>query len=101
MAQRLLKTADRIIPGLSENLVFRAAATPVTNEYYCAGFKGHMYGPAKTRRQIGPGAFPTRTEIPGLFMVGASTLSHGVIGVTYSGLVAAAQVLGGEWVYFS
>ena len=44
--------------------------------------------------QVGPGAFPIQTEIPGLYMVGASTLSHGVAGATSSGLAAARKILG-------
>jgi phytoene dehydrogenase-like protein len=93
LAQKLLRTADRVVPGLSESLVFEDCGTPLTNKYYCESFRGNAYGTAKTRRQLGPGSFPVKTEIPGLYMVGASTLSHGVAGVTITGLVAAAKVL--------
>ena len=94
ITDRLLNTAEHIIPGLKDNLVFCEAATPLTNMHYCESHRGNIYGTNKTLRQMGPGSYPTRTVIPDLYMVGASTISHGVAGVTQSGLVAAAQILG-------
>ncbi len=44
--------------------------------------------------QVGPGAFPVKSEIKNLYMVGASTVSHGVSGATVSGLAAARSILG-------
>jgi hypothetical protein len=42
---------------------------------------------------VGPLAFSPRTEFEGLYLCGASTLSHGVAGVTQSGIDAAKAVL--------
>ena len=39
------------------------------------------------------GRVKNKTEIENLYLCGASTLSHGVTGATYSGLAAAAQIL--------
>jgi all-trans-retinol 13,14-reductase len=93
LADSLLKTAENIIPGLGEHLVFREAATPLTNQHYCFATRGHVYGPAKVRRQLGPGSWPIKSVVPGLYMVGSSTLSHGVMGVVHSGLIAASQIM--------
>jgi len=93
MTDRLLELADNIIPDLSKNLTFLDAATPLTNVHYCESTQGSIYGTAKIKRQLGPGSYPTKTKIPGLYMCGASTVSHGVIGVTMSGLQASAQIL--------
>jgi hypothetical protein len=41
---------------------------------------------------VGPLAFSPRTEFEGLYLCGASTLSHGVAGVTQSGIDAAKAV---------
>jgi len=54
---------------------------------------GNLYGTAKDPRQVGPWSFPVRSALPGLWMVGASTLSHGVAGATASGLSAARPIL--------
>jgi phytoene dehydrogenase-like protein len=63
-------------------VVFWSLGTPLTNEHFVNATRGNLYDTAKTRGQVGPGAFPVQTEIDGLLMCGASTLSHGVSGAT-------------------
>ncbi len=94
IADRMLHALDRRIPGIRENTVFSVLATPLTNRWYINATRGNLYGIAKSKGQVGPGAFPLKTEIPGLYMVGASTTSHGVAGATMSGLLAAKRILG-------
>ena len=43
--------------------------------------------------QVEPWTFSARTEFDGLYLCGARTLSHGVAGVTQSGIGAAEAVL--------
>lgn len=93
LAWRMMQALDRRIPGISQHVVFWNLGTPLSNEHYINATRGNLYGIAKDRSQVGPGAFPIRSEIPGLWMVGASTLSHGVAGATASGLQAAQQIL--------
>ena len=94
LADRMIAAADNIIPGLSRHVVFRAVGTPVTNQFYCESPFGNAYGTAKTPFQVGPFAHRTRAEIDGLYLCGASTLSHGVAGASISGLMAAQNILG-------
>jgi hypothetical protein len=65
----------------------------LTNEHYINATRGNLYGIEKSRKQVGPWAFPVQSEIEGLLMCGASTESHGVAGVTGSGLTAARTIL--------
>ncbi len=94
LLDELVDATEKILPGLRENLVFRELGTPATNRYYVKSIDGNMYGTEKTLDQLGPFAFSTRSPIPGLFLCGSSTLSHGVFGAAQSGLVAAAQATG-------
>jgi len=85
----------------------RSGGTPLTNEHYLNATRGNLYGIEKSPTQVGPWAFSPRTEFDGLFPVragspgppgrdglcGASALSHGVAGVTQSGIDAAKAVL--------
>lgn len=89
----MLARLDEQIPGLSQHVVFRDLGTPLSNEHYIHATQGNLYGTDKSVWQVGPFAFPLRTEISGLYMVGASTLSHGVAGATASGLAVARQIL--------
>ena len=89
----LIRGLDRFVPGLSERIVFSAVGTPLTNVHYIPSTRGNLYGTEKTRWQIGPFADSQQTEIDGLWLCGASTLAHGVMGATKSGIAAAARLL--------
>jgi all-trans-retinol 13,14-reductase len=94
LAWRLFQGLDKRVPGLKDRIVFWDLGTPLTNVHYLNATRGNLYGISKTPRQVGPWAFPIKSEIEGLYMVGASTTSHGVAGVTASGLNCAKQILG-------
>jgi len=94
LAQKMIKGLDKRFPGIGKNITFWNLATPLSHESYINASRGNLYGLEKSRRQVGPGAFPIVSEIPGLYMCGASTESHGVAGVTASGLTAAKKILG-------
>ncbi len=91
---RMLDAAEHVIPGLRRRLTFTAVGTPLTNDFYCATFRGAAYGTAKTPLQLGPFSFDPRGPVDGLTLCGASTFSHGVAGASMSGLMAAQRVLG-------
>jgi phytoene dehydrogenase-like protein len=93
LAWRMVRGLEKRIPGLGKHIVFWSLGTPLTNEHYLQATRGNLYGIEKSPRQVGPRAFQTRTEFKGLFLCGASTLSHGVAGVTASGMAAARAVL--------
>ncbi|CAG0929902.1 all-trans-retinol 13,14-reductase [Thermoflexales bacterium] len=93
LAWRLFQALDQRVPGLSQHVVFWSLATPLTNEHYINATRGNLYGIEKSRKQVGPWAFPVQSEIEGLLMCGSSTESHGVAGVTGSGLTAARTIL--------
>ncbi len=94
LAWRLFKGLDKRVPGLSKHIVFWDLGTPLTNVHYLNATRGNLYGISKSPKQVGPWAFPVKSEIEGLYMVGASTTSHGVAGVTQSGIECAKQILG-------
>lgn len=93
LSWKMFQFLEKRVPGISQHVVYWSLGTPLTNEHYINATRGNLYGLDKTRTQVGPGAFPTRSAIDGLYMVGASTLSHGVAGATSSGLAAARQIL--------
>ncbi|HEY3278503.1 MAG TPA: NAD(P)/FAD-dependent oxidoreductase [Syntrophorhabdaceae bacterium] len=88
----MLKSLDRIIPGIGDHILFCELGTPLTNEHYVRSTRGACYGTAKILSQIGPFSFKQTSEIDNLCLCGASIL-HGVSGATTSGLTLAATVL--------
>jgi phytoene dehydrogenase-like protein len=94
MAWRMFKGLEKRIPGISKHVTFWDLGTPLTNKHYLNATQGSLYGIEKSVEQIGPRGFSTKTEFKGLLMCGASTMSHGVAGVTSTGLSAAKTLLG-------
>lgn len=93
LTNQILTAVDKRVPGFKDAVVFKDLGTPLTNQYYINAHKGNLYGIAKSVRQVGPGAFQIKSPIKHLYLCGASTLSHGVSGATYTGLAAARQIL--------
>jgi len=81
-------------PGVAQRVVRASLATPLSFAWHGRATRGCCYGVAKTRRWIWPKSFALRTDLPGLWMCGASTVGHGVPAATLSGVLAAADILG-------
>ncbi|MBK7864062.1 MAG: NAD(P)/FAD-dependent oxidoreductase [Archangiaceae bacterium] len=94
LGEKMLAAADQVIPNLSKHLKLFEVGTPMTNVHFCNVWKGAAYGTAKTPFQVGPFSFSQRGPVEGLFLCGASTLSHGFAGAAFSGVIAAQQLLG-------
>ena len=94
LAQKLLNSLERVVPGVKDHVVQMDLGTPITNEFYVNGTAGNSYGTEKTLKQIGPFAYNMRSEIDNLYLCGASILAHGVSGSTNSGIATAAKILG-------
>jgi all-trans-retinol 13,14-reductase len=94
LTETMFEAAEQVFPGIRERTLVSSLGTPLTNDFYCNTRRGGCYGIAKTRWQVGPFAFGTRSPVPGLYLCGASTVSHGVAGAALSGLFAARDVLG-------
>jgi hypothetical protein len=94
LCEKLLNTFKRILPAVHENIVHLELGTPITNEHYINATRGNVYGTEKGFMQTGPFSYKAKTEIENLYMCGASIMSHGVAGASYSGVKTAAEVLG-------
>ena len=94
-ASSLIRETERIIPGLSKDIVFQEVSTPITMMRYTDASNGTSYGMSLVPSQFlhhRPGA---KTEIKGLFLCGASLRNgHGIFGAMTSGVEAAAMVVG-------
>jgi phytoene dehydrogenase-like protein len=95
LADRLIRAAERVIPGLAAHIDWQETATPVTQQRFTHSTGGTAYGIEFAYDQMGPLRIGPETEIPGLYLCGASTPSgHGIGSVLRSGVAAAGAVLG-------
>lgn len=94
---RLVGVAERVFPGLAKEIVFHEAASPMTHTRFTGSTGGTGYGIALIPAQSlfrRPG---NATEVKGLYLCGASTMSgHGIMGTMMSGALAASRVAGME-----
>jgi len=94
LTQKIINSLEKVVPGISDTIVHKDLGTPLTNKYYINSTKGNVYGTEKSFKQIGPFAYKAETEIKNLYLCGASILSHGVAGASYSGVETASKILG-------
>jgi prolycopene isomerase len=93
--EKMLDYAERKIPGLKNHLLFVESGSPNTLERYTANYQGAAYGWALTPEQSGANRVANKAPIEGLYFAGHwSTPGGGIYGVSYSGMLAAQQVLG-------
>jgi all-trans-retinol 13,14-reductase len=90
---KMLNTVEKVIPNAKQHVVQAELGTPKTNEFYVNSTRGNVYGTEKTLKNVGPFSFKNKSEIQNLYLCGASTLSHGVVGATHSGVATAAIIL--------
>ena len=93
LSWRMMRGLEKRIPGLSKHIVYYSLGTPLTNEHYLNATRGNIYGIEKSPKQVGPLGFRPNTEFEGLYLCGQSTVSHGVAGVTQSGIEVAKAIL--------
>lgn len=91
---KLLAHADRVLGPIRDHIVRIELATSLTQERYTLSTEGTSYGLAHIPSQSGRNRPGYRTEIDGLFLVGASTRGgHGIAGAMIGGLSCAGMVL--------
>ncbi|MCC2113872.1 MAG: amine oxidase, partial [Hyphomicrobiales bacterium] len=89
LGDRLIAKAETVLPGLSDHIVFRTDASPVTFARYDWSSDGAIYG---TRI---PGFAGNKAPLPGLVLAGAATHGAGIEAVAISGARAAEALMPG------
>ena len=95
LTDALVEGAERVIPGIGEHIIWKEAATPISQEHFTFSTGGTSYGIDLAVDQFGPNRPTPKTEIDGLYLAGASTVfAHGIAGVMRGGVGCASAVLG-------
>jgi all-trans-retinol 13,14-reductase len=100
LTEALLDAAERVLAdrlggeALRDHLVYVETATPLSQERYTHSSGGTSYGYLHSPEQSGANRPQHRTEIDGLWLVGANTASgHGVAGTMVGGVSCAGEIL--------
>ncbi len=100
LTEALMDAADRVLAdllhgeSLADHVVHLETATPLSHERYTRSSGGTSYGYLHSPEQSGMNRPQHRTEIDGLWLVGANTASgHGVAGTMVGGVNCAGELL--------
>ena len=94
VSEALIRRGEKVIPGLSEHIVVRDTATPLTFERYSGSTRGAWYGWGATPKGL-TSILPQKTPFRGLFLCGQwANPGGGVPTVMLSGKILAGRLLG-------
>jgi all-trans-retinol 13,14-reductase len=94
MEERMLGVVEEMMPGFIRRVVWQESASPLTQERFTLSSGGTSYGLEHTLDQSMSARVPYPTELPGLWMVGASTVfGHGYLGCMMGGRTVASMIL--------
>ncbi len=95
ITEQLIDGAEAVLGELRSHIVWKEAATPMTQTRYTLSTDGSSYGIELATDQFGPLRPDSRTSIEGFYLGGVSTRSgHGIAGAMSGGVAAASAVLG-------
>ncbi len=94
LTDRLLDAAEQVLGPLRDHIVHVETATTLSHERYTHSSGGTSYGYMHSPEQVGDNRPQHQTEIPGLWVVGANTVSgHGIAGGITGGVFCASKIL--------
>ena len=92
--QQLMQSVRDLIPDIDKYIRMKIFGTPTTSEYYLGQPEGNMYGAKLIPQQIGLNRLGYKTELPNLFLVGASAGYPSVPGVISNGMDLVELITG-------
>jgi len=95
--QMMISLRD-LIPDVDRFIRMKVYGTPTTSEFFLGQPHGNIYGAKLIPRQVGLNRLGYRTELPNLFLVGASAGYPSVPGVIGNGM-DVVELLTGETVW--
>ena len=92
--KQIMESVQDLIPDVDAYVRMRVYGTPTTSEYYLGQPQGNIYGAKLVPQQVGLNRLGYRTELPNLFLVGASAGYPSVPGVIRNGMDVAELLTG-------
>lgn len=93
IADKLIVSAEKVIPNLSKNVLVKDIATPLTYERYTFASNGCWYDLAQTPSQFGPNRLANSQVVPNLLFTGSKSLGGGMYGSIMGGFLTAMRIL--------
>ncbi|MGG6237297.1 phytoene desaturase family protein [Nodosilinea sp. AN01ver1] len=92
--QTVMASVRDLIPDVDRYARMKVYGTPTTSEHYLGQPQGNIYGAKLVPRQVGLNRLGYQTELPNLFLVGASAGYPSVPGVISNGMDVVELITG-------
>ena len=92
--QLLMHSVRDLIPDIDDYIRVRLYGTPTTSEHFLGQPEGNIYGAKLTPSQVGLQRIGYRTELPNLYLVGATAGYPSVPGVIGNGMNGVELITG-------
>jgi all-trans-retinol 13,14-reductase len=90
--EQIMESVVDLIPDIKQHIRMKVYGTPTTSEYFLGQPEGNIYGANLIPEQVGLHRLGYTTELPNLFLVGASAGYPSVPGVISNGMTVASMV---------
>ncbi|MCW3467524.1 phytoene desaturase family protein [Chitinophaga nivalis] len=92
--ERLIACVEKKFPGFRHCIQSTYVATPLSYRDYIGSGDGSMYGIQKDSNDPLRTMVSARTKLSNLYLTGQNLNLHGILGVTISGVITSAELLG-------
>ena len=90
----MIDAAEQVLGPFRDSIVHVETATTLSHERYTHSSEGTSYGYMHSPEQSGPNRPQFRTEIDGLWIVGANSAGgHGIAGAMSGGVLCASDIV--------
>ncbi|MBL7766493.1 MAG: NAD(P)/FAD-dependent oxidoreductase [Chitinophagaceae bacterium] len=96
LAGRMIDKMDSVIPGLKDSIRGMDCCSPLSYRDYLNTPDGSLYGFRKNVNDQANTTYATHTKIPNLFLTGQNINMHGILGVSITAILTAAELCGLE-----
>jgi len=86
-ADKMIQSAEEIIPGLRSHITYRQEGSPATFARYAWTTNGSIYGPAAGQKRL-----TIKTPVKNLYLAGSSVMGGGIEAVVIAGIHAANEI---------
>jgi all-trans-retinol 13,14-reductase len=86
IGQQVMASVRDLVPDIDRYIRMKIYGTPTTSEFYLGQPQGNIYGANLVPQQVGLNRLGYRTELPNLFLVGASAGYPSIPGVINNGM---------------
>lgn len=95
----LLQILEKYFPNIHQNIVSTHTSSPLSYRDYIGTLDGTMYGFEKEAAQPLKTMISPKTKIENLFLTGQNVRLHGVLGVTITGFLTVAEMVGKDYFF--